>query len=187
MEHQMERTKDFTRFIAFMSALAQGTPDRGKIDEDVLEVYFRLLEDMPIEAIETNSILAVRENGWFPKVNDIRREKDTQKIVEAKADEAYNIITELLENYYFQGFGQSSMAIIEQKLNEMNRPELFRLVHRWGPEIVNNQNPTATRAQFLKSFAIQENEWPTMIGEKPENQKRIDGLIDQLKIKQVTT
>jgi hypothetical protein len=157
----MNREQDFRRFAELLIGIGKATP-QGAPDPQKIEGYFQLLEDMDFETIKSNTIQAVRIKGFFPMVSEIRREDDKRKKIEAEADRAYRLIEWLLEKYYYPGFGESSMAIIDKtieqwerdnaEIRELHLPELLR---RWGAEIFSQQNPSATRAQFLKSFQIE--------------------------------
>ncbi len=147
----MNRDRDFGRFTAFMISLGKATP-QGVPDPQKIEIYFRLLEDMPIEVIEKNAMEAVRRKGFFPMIPEIRHDPDVEKQFELEAQESYRILEDTIDAYYHPGFGESSCTVIEMKLKERGRTDLIPQFYRWGKEIANGQNPTATRAQFLKTY-----------------------------------
>lgn len=148
----MNRKQDYSRFVSFMSGAAQGTPQRKEIDEHVIEIYFRMLEDLDLETVERRVVEAVRRKGWFPMISDIRGEGTAEQEISAQAFRAYRLIEHVMREFYFPGFGASSMDVIEFKLENWGESRLIPLVRRWGQEIVENKNPSATRAQFIKSF-----------------------------------
>jgi hypothetical protein len=147
----MTREKDFQNFLVLLSTIAVGTPQRDKIDEDVIESYYVLLEDMPFEIIKTNVITAVRKNGWFPMINEIRGEGKTNR----QAMEDYEYLSHLLDVFYQPELGRSSMAVIEDKLEKAGKGYLVGFLNRHGPEIIYGDNPTATRAQLIKQLDIE--------------------------------
>ena len=145
----MIREKDYEAFTKFMIQVGAATP-QGVPSVEKIEGYFQLLEDLDLETVRQNTLLAVRTKGFFPMIPDIRRE--SEEYAEPRAQEAYGILEELIEAYYMPGFGESSCTVIEMKLKERGRTDLIPQFYRWGKEIVNSQNPTATRAQFLKTY-----------------------------------
>ncbi|MFA5177245.1 MAG: hypothetical protein WC440_03735 [Candidatus Omnitrophota bacterium] len=147
----MTREKDFQNFLVLLSTIAVGTPQRDKIDEDVIESYYVLLEDMPFETIKTNVVTAVRKNGWFPMINEIRGEDKTNR----QAMEDYEYLSHLLDVFYQPELGRSSMAVIENKLERSGKGYLVGFLNRHGTEIVFGENPTATRAQLIKQLDVE--------------------------------
>jgi hypothetical protein len=163
----MNRETDFPRFLKLMLELGSTTP-QGVPSPEKVEGYFQLLEDMDFETIKQNAIYAIRSKGFFPMISEIRREGDAVKLAEAKADRAYRLIEFLMRKYYYPGFGPSCMAVIEDKLTKWGEMAVLPLLNRWGQEILENSNPSATRAQFLKSFMIETGEFYQL----PEHKQR---------------
>jgi hypothetical protein len=128
--------------------------------------YFELLKDLDFEAVNKNGFDHFRKNRYFPAACDLRG--DTDKINEAKADSAYRLVEFLMREFYFEGYGESCMNTIELKLKAWNETDLLPLLKRWGREILEGSNPSATRAQFLKSYLIEHGEYNQL----PEHKKR---------------
>lgn len=66
--------EDATRFAACIAALAVAT--RGELDDPTIELYFRALEDVPIDLLEAASIELARTMQWFPRPAEWRRAVD---------------------------------------------------------------------------------------------------------------
>lgn len=161
----MTRSKDFQNFAKLMISLGTATP-KGIPTPETIESYYMLLEDMDFQTVKDNAVYAVRQKGFFPMVSDIRRDQDAQKILEAEANEAYKILETLLERYFWPGMGETFANIVKDKLNEMGKPELLPMLYRWGSEIHNGTNPSATRAQFLKSYISEHGEYGQLSGKR---------------------
>jgi len=149
----MTREKDFQNFLVLLSTIAVGTPQRDKIDEDVIESYYVLLEDMPFDIVKINTINAVHKNGWFPMINEIRGESTNQ--LEEKAREEYAYIEQILKRFWFDELPESSLNTIERKLEEAGKSYLFPTLNLYGMEILSGENPSATRSQIVKILQIE--------------------------------
>lgn len=91
------------------------------------------------------------------------------------ADGAFNLITELIENFYMPGLGETSCKIICEKLRERNQPGLVRYFNKFGTEIYNRENPSAVRAQFKKSYeSSMQTEMKTFLLEAPARAKELN-------------
>lgn len=66
--------EDARRFAACIAALAVAT--RGELDDPTIELYFRALEDVPIDLLEAASIELARTSQWFPRPAEWRRAVD---------------------------------------------------------------------------------------------------------------
>jgi len=121
------------------------------------QLYFEILKDLDFETVNKNGFDHFKKNRYFPAACDLRGEID--KINEAKADHAYRIIEFVMKKYFIPEFPQTSMNIIKHKLNLWNESALLPLADRWGMEIFEGSNPSATRAQFLKSYLIENGEY----------------------------
>ena len=163
----MDRENDYTRFTVLMATLAEATPGKD-VSAEKVEIYFRLLEDIPYEIVEHNALEAVRRKGFFPLISDIRNEKD----FEMQALEDFDYVMDLVSNFCFTGFGQSGDAIIDMKLKESGKEYLHSFIRRWGMELAYTDNPTATRAQALKVLKV-------------EVQRRHEELPEPVKLKEL--
>jgi hypothetical protein len=77
---------------------------------------------------------------------------EAKKLMGGDADSSYALIEKMITRFYDPNFGKASTEVIELKLKEAGRSDLFELAMKWGDEIYRGGNPTATRAQFKKSF-----------------------------------
>lgn len=142
----MNRKKDYVRFVLLMQTIAETCPGE-KPSTDKCELYFKLLQDMDYETIEKRMSDHLRFNKFFPTISEIRQEPDLEVI----ANRDYAIIEELIKNFLFPEFMQCGVGLIEDKLTKKEKAHLIPIFRNWGSEIMNNRNPTATRAQFIKA------------------------------------
>lgn len=141
----MKREIDFAKFSAMMIMVGEATQSPSP---EKIEIYFRALSDMEYSGVEKNAMYHLRFSKFFPTIPELRKEENG----ELEAQTAYALIESLVENFLFPGFQGAGMCVIEQKLQGAGKKELIPLAQKWGPEIAGGSNPTATRAQFLKSF-----------------------------------
>ena len=142
----MNRIKDFKRFSILMAIVGEATPGE-KPSPEKIEIYYRCLEDMSYEVIERNTFEAVKKKGFFPLIPDIRNEPNSEAILQADIE----LIENLCLEFIFPDFPQTGRNIVIHKLEEMKKEYLVPLVDRFGAEIVNGTNPSATRAQMLRA------------------------------------
>lgn len=67
--------EDAQRFAACIAALALAT--RGELDDPTIELYFRALEDVPIDLLEAAVVELARTATWFPRPAEWRQAVDT--------------------------------------------------------------------------------------------------------------
>jgi len=139
--------QDFDRFTKLMLTIGEATP-QGKPSPEKIEIYFRCLEDMNYEAVKQNAMNHLRYEKFFPTISELRNEAQ----LEIQAQEDYAIIKQLCQDFLFAGFGRSGTEAIRLMLEERGKGYLMPMVRRWGAEIANGYNPTATRAQFLRAY-----------------------------------
>jgi len=70
---------------------------------------------------------------------------------ELTAEQAYSIIKDYFHKFYSPDFNMLTGNIIRERIGG-EHPELLPFVEKWGLEIAHAQNPTATRAQFIKAY-----------------------------------
>lgn len=90
------------------------------------------------------------------------------------ADGAFALLSDLLDNFYMLGLGETSYKVIYGKLKERNQPELLRYFRSFGAEIYNRENPSATRAQFKRAYeSSMQVEMKTFLLEAPARAKEL--------------
>lgn len=67
--------EDARRFAACIAALAVAT--RGELDDPTIELYFRALEDVPIDLLEAASVELAKTSTFFPRPAEWRKAVDT--------------------------------------------------------------------------------------------------------------
>jgi hypothetical protein len=126
----------------------------GKLPDDgIIEFYFAALQDVTLEQIRQNGLLHFRKNkgGWFPSVAELLQGED----VEALALMDYQYLSDVMDSFCGFGFGLASQRAIEIKLEKDGKQHLKPMLMQFHREIISNDNPTATRAQFLKAYKHQ--------------------------------
>ena len=137
--------QDKDKFSIFMKALCEAfgkesSPERTRI-------YWEALKDLSYEIINKNAINHLRYNKFFPAVCELRNEPNSETIIQADVELVENLCLEFI----FPDFPQTGRNIVIHKLEEMKKEYLVPLVDRFGAEIVNGTNPSATRAQMLRA------------------------------------
>lgn len=146
----MNREKDYPNFIGLMAMIGECTP-QGQPTSEKIEMYFMALEDLSFEYIKETAKRHLMTNKWFPAICELRNESD--EALELQAQKDYALLEHLTEAFLYPGFAEVGMNIITQKLTEKKREELIPVAKRWCAEIGCGSNPSATRAQCLKSIA----------------------------------
>ena len=139
---------EFDKFSELLFQIASICISSDKLSHEKVEFYFELLKDLEFEQIKQNAIYYLRteKKPFFPSPAIFRG--DTQE----KAIEAYNIIQEMMNRFYSPDFHGITLGIIRERLEKSGRSSLFPLLQKWGDEISFGNNPSATRAQFLKGY-----------------------------------
>lgn len=142
----------YSRGLSVIFASHLGLKDPGATAKIAAK---HLLDDIPEDIfIQACDLVAISKETPWSVVASIRDE--AKKIVGYDSESSYAIIEKLLKRYYHPDFGQCLTEIIEMKLVEIGRRDLIPFLHKWGPEIYSDQNPTGTRANFRKAFEIEQ-------------------------------
>ena len=70
---------------------------------------------------------------------------------ELTPEQAYTVLKEYYDKYYSPDFNATSNHVINGMVAK-DHPQLLPFLQRWGMEIANGTNQTATRAQFIKAY-----------------------------------
>lgn len=143
------------KFVRLMYAIAEAVAgnEEMRVPSDMkIDLYFQGLADLSLNIISDNAAQYLRTNrkGFFPTIADLRNEPDPEDIAREKFDKFQRVI----ECYYMPGFG-SSYDIVIDKLKEYNLEDMIPYLNTYGLEIVNQDNISATRAQFVKQYTAQ--------------------------------
>ncbi len=169
--------KEIEEFNGLMQGLAEIYGEN--VSDERLLLFWEALKDLPLGTIKSNINNHIRLNKFFPKPSELRGEQNIE--IQAQKDIAY--LENLLNNYYFPGFGESSMNIISQKLKEDGKEYLAEMIDRFGVEMVNQFNPSATRAQMLNAYKADVKAGRLMLNEKQETKEicgKTEKLIDKI-------
>jgi len=145
-------------------------------DERVL-MYWEALKDLEWEEFKVNVSRHIKINKFFPLPSELRDSDDPEAI----ANQDFDIIVDLMNKFSFDGFQQCGSAIIELKLKEMNRIDLYDPYQRWGSRILNDNNPSALRAQFIRARSAEIKRDNLQLPSGPERkqiQDKVDGLLE---------
>lgn len=144
--------QDRPEFAALILQMAEISANKSgeNVSDAFISFYFEILKDMELPEIRSNAAIYFRnaKPAFFPSPADLRNEGDPEQI----AVQAFARIEDYLNKYYAPEIGACMMKVIEEKMQKAGEKHLIGYLYKWGPEIVNGGNPTATRAQFIKSF-----------------------------------
>jgi hypothetical protein len=160
--------KDYNAFKLLMAVWGEvcaGKEEDKRPSEAKVYFYFNKFRNVLLEEMRIRGDKHFDKNRWFPQPCDLMEQID-----ELQAIEDYNLIEEMLDCFYQVGMGGISITIIEEKLTERGKGYLIPLLNHWGTQIWNNQNPTAIRAQFIKSYPSE-----VSIEKIEQSRKQIEG------------
>lgn len=178
--------KTFSRGMALIAAAHPSLKMPGDAGQAALQMELDYLDDQTfIKACQ--AIAHSDETPWALLASIERAAAKAMGFLDA--DGAFNLISELLDNFYMPGLGETSYKVICEKLQEKNQPGLVRYFRSFGTEIYNRENPSATRAQFkrayeagmqkeMKNFLI---DAPAHAKELPTSKKMIAAPIETIK------
>ncbi|MCC6581867.1 MAG: hypothetical protein IT440_15650 [Phycisphaeraceae bacterium] len=168
----MPSDKIFSRGMALIAAAHPSLKLPGDIGQAALKMELNYLDDQTfIKACQ--AVAHSHETPWaFLSAIEQAAAKAMGFL---DADGAFNLIGELIENFYMPGLGETSCKIICEKLRERNQPGLVRYFNKFGTEIYNRENPSAVRAQFKKSYeSSMQTEMKTFLLEAPARAKELN-------------
>lgn len=152
--------QDYKKFGALMimiGEMSDGNEAMKRPSIDKIKLYFKFLIDLPFETIEKNAsdyFNIHKEFHGFPSPAILRHGYKSQDIEEAEALSAFEIIKELMENFYCPELGAAGRQAMIIKLEEKKQENLIPLLDKWGTEILTG-NTQVVRAQFVKSYKAQ--------------------------------
>ena len=145
----MIRKKDYAQFVALLGMMGECTPS-GQPSPEKIEMYFLALQDLEFEEVKDAAKKHLMTNKWFPAICELRGQSELDLELQSQKD--YAILEHLADAFLFPGFAEAGMVAIEQKLTEKKRLDLLPVAKRFCPEISQGMNPSATRAQCIKSI-----------------------------------
>lgn len=166
---------EFQKFSNLLLQISAVCINPNELTQEKTEFYYELLQDIPFDQIKQSATdyLRSEKKPFFPSPAILRG--DTQE----KAIEAYNIISETMFGFYAPELGPASFTAMHHRLEKLGHSTLSPLLQRWGVEILAGNNPSATRAQFLKAYTTE-----TKTAEKkmlPSGKtQHISGLLNQI-------
>lgn len=183
----MIREKDYLRFTTLLHTVAEMAKYQ-KPSEEAIEGFFRLTKHLSYEEVEKNVFAAYERTGEFPTFPEMVNRKKDEEIIEAD----YEFAQEMVDQFAFEGFGQTGSTIIAIKLKEAGKEYLMPFINRNAGEIAYSENPTASRAQLKKKLKVYylehrqrliEAKERERLGEQEkkqitDQQKQIEGMID---------
>jgi len=161
----------FSRGMALIAAAHPSLKLPGDAGQAALKIELNYLDDQIfIKACQT--LAHSDETPWALLASIERAAARTMGFLDA--DGAFALISELIDNFYTPGLGETSYKVICEKLNEKNQPGLLRYFRSFGAEIYNRENPSATRAQFKRAYETgMQKEMKTFLLEAPARAKEL--------------
>ena len=155
---------DRDRFSKLMSSL--GRVYNKPPDPSLVDLYWRVLQDVDWEVIERNAAKYLRSQKLpvFPTPAALADDPDDEKF----AYEAYDYLRHLCREFLFPGFVQAGLTAIERKLMQSHREYLKPLLYSWGTQLANTDDDTWIRREFVKEFQAKK---------LAENEKQAQALI----------
>lgn len=164
------RENEFTKL---MIGWGEGTPGTDpSVNQMKIYSNWAIASNLSFEEIEERGKNAILREGWFPKLNELFGVDD-----EALAQEDFQLLDHLVDAFLYPDFVQVGMGVIKQKLRRQGKVYLVPLLQKFGAEIANKFNPTATRAQFLKAHKANTKARMQL---SPPKQKKLEGRIEKL-------
>lgn len=140
----------FKLLMATWGEVCVGKEEDKRPSPEKVYFYFNKFRNYSLEEMRVRGEKHFDNNKWFPAPSELLNQYD-----ESQALEAYSLIEELMYNFYDPMLGTCCLNAMNEKLDNMGKGYLKPVLMKWGTEIYSRQNPTATRAQFLKSFPIE--------------------------------
>lgn len=124
-----------------------------KPTSDIAGAWFAWLKHIPDDIF----MMAVKEIAMKPGYPPQNLLGELRAVCERIAgkftlEQAYSIIKDMFDRFYSPEFNSCAGQIICDKLAKQGYSDLIPFAETWGLEIAYAQNPTATRAQFIKSY-----------------------------------
>lgn len=140
---------DLEKFTEFMHQIAEGCKEKEPPSKDKIKMYFVVLMDMDFIEIQENAFAYLRTKpNWFPGMDELRGVDR----IEHYADQAYLKAKQIVSDYFYPDFPQTSLKVVKRELEKVGLAGYFDIVNEFGYEMLTGYNPTATRAQFKKAF-----------------------------------
>ena len=172
--------KKFGCLMLTIGEMSSGSQDMRTPSEIKIELFFQGLKDLSLDRITENTALYFKNNrkAFFPTIADLRNEPDPEDV----AREKFDAFQDVINNYYAIGYS-SSLDIVIMKLKQRGLADLIPYLDSYGVEIVNQNNISATRAQFVKQYTAHQRIETSHQIERSGEMKRIGdvlaGLIDE--------
>jgi len=156
--------EDRDRFARLMSAL--GRTYRTVPDDELIELYWRVLADVDYATVEANAFRYLRKQrlSVFPTPAELRSDPDDERL----AYDAYDYLRHLCREFLFPGFVQAGLTAIERKLQQSHREYLKPMLYYWGTQLANTDDDTWIKREFIKEFQTKK---------LAENEKQAQALI----------
>jgi len=141
---------DLLSFTQLIHQFHKVSKERNKPlpDNDVVEFYFEALKDKSLEEIRANGQAHfIRGSGFFPTVAELRNDPDPEQ----EARVVFDIVQNLMDTYFVPGF-PGTLDAVYRRLKRRGLGHVVPMIERYGLEIINRENITATRSQFVKSY-----------------------------------
>lgn len=120
-------------------------------DEETSEIWASILKKIPDE-IFIEACTAICKQTKSPQNVPGEILKIARELAgELTPEQAYTVIKEYYDRFYSPEFNSTTNMVIRVKV-AASHPQLLPFLASWGMDIASSSNPTATRAQFIKSY-----------------------------------
>lgn len=143
--------QEFERFAALMGQIEAVSAGDAKLSKEKVQFYFRALMDLTLDQIEANAVQYFRNDkrAFFPSIAALRG-ADADKDLQGQV--AWDRIKGYLDRFYDPSIGNCCMKFIEERMRKNGEEHLYRLLVKWGPEILQTNAIAATRKHFLDAY-----------------------------------
>ena len=147
------KKEDLANFTLLMKKMGKATTegsneDRNPSDERI-SIYFDFLADVPFDQVALAANKHFNKSRKFPGICDLNGNAESD--IESQAIDAFETIGKAFLSGHHPDGGQHARIAIDY-LKKVHKENIAPFLYQWGWDIVHSENPTATRAQFIKSF-----------------------------------
>lgn len=139
-------------FATGMMALFGTLTHFNEPDKEVMKLWYEMLRQIPDDIfLQATKEICLNTQPPSNVVAEILAVAN-RLAGNTSAEEAYALIEREFDALYDPALGQASWEAIRVHLEEAGHADLVPVAARWGQEIWERRNPTATRAQFRRDY-----------------------------------
>lgn len=120
-------------------------------DSETSKLWAAMLKDIPND-IFIEACMTICKHTKSPQNVPGEILKISRELAgELTPEQAYLVLKDYYDRFYSPEFNSTTNQVIRDKVAK-DHPQLLPFLQRWGMEIAGGGNPTATRAQFIRSY-----------------------------------